>query len=72
MTFVNSLKDRVKELEARVDELQPENIKLKIHEDENLKQLNKYREETIQLKTENAALDRQLYAMKSRPDSSQS
>ena len=49
-----------------------ENIKLKIHEDENLKQLNKYREETIQLKTENAALDRQLYAMKSRPDSSQS
>ena len=58
MTFVNSLKDRVKELEARVDELQHENIKLKVHEDENLKQLNKYREETIQLKTENAALDR--------------
>lgn len=51
MTFVNSLKDRVKELEARVDELQHENIKLKVHEDQNLKQLNKYREETIQLKT---------------------
>lgn len=51
MTFTNSLKDRV-------NELQHENIKLKIHEDENLKQLNKYREEAIQLKTENAALDR--------------
>jgi cell shape-determining protein MreC len=72
MTFTNTLKDRVKELESRVDNLQHENIKLKVHEDENLKQITKLREETIQLKAENTALDKELYAMKSKPDTSQS
>lgn len=58
MQFVNTYKDRVKDLEVRVDELHHENIKLKIHEEENLKQLTKMREDNIQIKTENAAIDR--------------
>lgn len=71
MAFINQQKDRMKELQSKIDEVTRENIKLKVLEEQNLRQLNKFKEENIQLRTENAAIDRELYATKSKPDNSQ-
>jgi hypothetical protein len=41
-----------------LETIQQENIKYKVHEDENGKLINKLREENSQLKAENAAIDK--------------
>jgi DNA-binding HxlR family transcriptional regulator len=56
--FASEQRGRVRELERSLEELQQENLKLRVHEEESTKLMARVKEENSKYRADNAAMER--------------